>query len=145
MKITNTVIAPQYLYKLSIQVRANLDWLATDADDIATQSHSSFACSRGKIRLVENSLLNKISLLSRVDLGSCIMQSNMSYCILVSSSYGPFLSIDPYLLFFFHSDNKRSISFDSFQQLSDKLVKRRECYANAVAKTLLRNPKRNLL
>jgi hypothetical protein len=38
------------------QWKNQLDWLATDADDITTQSQSNFACSRGKIPEVENSL-----------------------------------------------------------------------------------------
>ena len=42
-------------------VRANreikqLDWLATNTDDITTQSHSLFACSPEKNRQVENRL-----------------------------------------------------------------------------------------
>ena len=33
-----------------------LDWLATNTDDITSQSHSLFACSREQIRQVENRL-----------------------------------------------------------------------------------------
>ena len=38
------------------QRKKQLDWLATDTDDITSQSHSLFACSREQIRQVENRL-----------------------------------------------------------------------------------------
>jgi hypothetical protein len=46
--------------------KKQFDWLATNTDDIITQSHSLFACSREHIRLVENvqaltSRFNRIS------------------------------------------------------------------------------------
>ncbi len=36
------------------QRKKQLDWLATNTDDITSQSHSLFACSREQIRQVEN-------------------------------------------------------------------------------------------
>ena len=36
--------------------KKQLDWLATNTDDITSQSHSLFACSREQIRQVENRL-----------------------------------------------------------------------------------------
>ncbi len=36
------------------QRKKQLDWLATNADVITSQSHSLFACSREQIRQVEN-------------------------------------------------------------------------------------------
>ena len=38
------------------QRKKQLDWLATNTDDIISQSHSLFACSREQIRQVENRL-----------------------------------------------------------------------------------------
>ncbi len=38
------------------QRKKRLDWLATNTDDITSQSHSLFACSRELIRQVENRL-----------------------------------------------------------------------------------------
>ena len=38
------------------QRKKQLDWLATNTDDITSQSHSLFACSREKNRQVENGL-----------------------------------------------------------------------------------------
>ncbi len=38
------------------QRKKQLDWLATNTDDITSQSHSLFACSREQIRQVENRL-----------------------------------------------------------------------------------------
>ena len=38
------------------QRKKQLDWLVTNTDDITTQSHSLFACSREQIRLAENRL-----------------------------------------------------------------------------------------
>ncbi len=38
------------------QRKKQLDWLATNSDDITSQSHSLFACSREQIRQVENRL-----------------------------------------------------------------------------------------
>jgi hypothetical protein len=54
----NSLINRQACFKLGghVQGKQKLDWLATDTDDITTQSYSSFACSREKIRLVENGL-----------------------------------------------------------------------------------------
>ena len=37
-----------------------LDWLVTNTDDINSQSHSLFACSREQIRQVENRLKQDI-------------------------------------------------------------------------------------
>jgi hypothetical protein len=39
------------------------DWLATNTDDITTQSHSLFACRREKNRQVENSVWLKLTLM----------------------------------------------------------------------------------
>ena len=36
------------------QRKKQLDWLVTNTDDITSQSHSVFACSREQIRQVEN-------------------------------------------------------------------------------------------
>ena len=38
------------------QRKKQLDWLATNTDDITSQSHSLFTCSREQIRQVENRL-----------------------------------------------------------------------------------------
>ncbi len=38
------------------QRKKQLDWLVTNTDDITSQSHSLFACSREQIRQVENRL-----------------------------------------------------------------------------------------
>ena len=38
------------------QRKKQLDWLATNTDDITSQSHSLFACSREQFRQVENRL-----------------------------------------------------------------------------------------
>ena len=38
------------------QRKKQLDWLATNTDDITYQSHSLFACLREQIRQVENRL-----------------------------------------------------------------------------------------
>ena len=39
-----------------------LDWLATNTDDITTQSHSLFACSRENNRQVENGIKKKCNI-----------------------------------------------------------------------------------
>jgi hypothetical protein len=41
------------------QRKQQLDWLATNTDDITSQSHSLFGCSREKNRQVENRLICK--------------------------------------------------------------------------------------
>ncbi len=38
------------------QRKKQLDWLVTNTDDITSQSHSLFACSREQVRQVENRL-----------------------------------------------------------------------------------------
>ena len=43
------------------QRKKQLDWLATNTDNITNQSHSLFACSREQIRQVENRL-NSVTL-----------------------------------------------------------------------------------
>ena len=42
------------------QRKKQLDWLATNTDDITTQSHSLFACSREKHRQVENGSVSRL-------------------------------------------------------------------------------------
>ena len=44
------------------QRKKQLDWLATNTDDITSQSHSLFTCSREQIRQVENRLQRAFNL-----------------------------------------------------------------------------------
>ena len=65
------------------QRKKQLDWLATNTDDITNQSHSLFACSREQIRQVENRLNKAITnepthipLLSRCMLYACLCETS---------------------------------------------------------------------
>ena len=64
-------------FPLGEQRKKQLDWLATNTDDITSQSHSLFACSREKNRQVANGSntilgVRKLLLTQNFSFSSCI-------------------------------------------------------------------------
>ena len=69
--VDSTYVEPVFHLRICSreQRKKQLDWLVTNTDDITTQSHSLFACSREKNRKVENGVSrNTCRLPSNIDL-----------------------------------------------------------------------------
>jgi hypothetical protein len=47
----NALLSENVSIEIQVTEKKQLDWLATDTDDIATQSHSLFVCSQRKIAM----------------------------------------------------------------------------------------------
>ncbi len=85
------------------QRKKQVDWLATDTDDIAIQSHSPLACSREKNRQEENGLKRM-----RVKSSQAILLANTHfkyiYVFLICYACSPEAALDEFAMRRFYDD-----------------------------------------